>query len=108
MSTATSGRAREHRVSKAMIDAGWSQVARSAASKGVADLIMVHPDHGLALVQVGTHASKRLGPEDRAKFLRMAGLCSALPVVALVRHGVGITYWQPTLGPFGEWSPWAP
>ena len=108
MSSASSGRAREYRVRDHMIRSGWELVARSRGSRGTGDLIMVHPDHGLALVQVGTHASKRLGPEDRAKFLRMAGLCSALPVVALVRPGVGITYWEVWAGPFGEWTPWVP
>lgn len=78
MSTATSGRAREYKVRDHMIDRGWEPIFRAAASKGPADIGMAHEDHGLVLVQVGT-GNKKLGPDARARLLRAAWLCSALP-----------------------------
>lgn len=107
MSTATSGRAREYRVRDDMVSHGWHLVARSAGSKGVADLVMVHPDHGLALVQVGT-PKKALGPAERVRFIRLAELCSALPILATPIPGVGIRYRQAgVLGPM-SWEEWKP
>ena len=105
MSTATTGRAREHKVRDHMIGNGWHLVARSAGSKGAADLVMVHPDHGLALVQVGT-ANKTLGPGDRARFLDLAYLCGALPLVALCAPRQPIRYWHLGIGPASTWEEW--
>ena len=87
MSHASNGRAREHRVIEHMEGKGWIKVMRSAGSKGAADMTMVHPVVGLALVQVGTEKSKKLGPADRARFVDLADLCSALPLVALCAPG---------------------
>ena len=86
MSTATSGRAREYKVRDHLISMGWSFIMRAAASKGPADLALAHPEHGLALVQVGT-TSKSLGPADRQRFVTAAHLCSALPILATVNRG---------------------
>lgn len=88
VSTATNGRAREHRVAKWMADRGWLQIMRAAGSKGVADLAMLHPDHGLAWVQVGTAKSKRLSPLDRDRLVATAEQTHALPL--LVTSGPGI------------------
>jgi hypothetical protein len=107
MSTATNGRAREYRVRDHLIAHGWELVARSAGSKGAADLVMVHPDHGLALVQVGT-PNKTLGPNDRARFLRLAGLCSALALVAVVIPSIGVRYRLVSDGPATHWERWQP
>lgn len=88
MSTATNGRAREHRVSKWLIDRGWLQIMRAAGSKGCADLAMWHPFHGLAWVQVGTAKSKTLSPLDRDRLVTIAEQTHALPL--LITSGPGI------------------
>lgn len=106
MSTATQGRAREHKVRDAMIAAGWELIVRSAGSKGPADLVMAHLDHGLALIQVGT-ANKTLGPADRGRLLHAAALCSAMPILAAVTRGV-IQYWWVGPGPASTWTEWSP
>lgn len=67
---------------------GWHFIMRAAASKGPADIAMAHPEHGLALVQVGTEVSKSLGPADRERLVKAAELSSALPVLATVNRGV--------------------
>ncbi len=107
MSTATSGARRERKVRDHLIDHGWQLVARSAASKGAADLVMVHEDHGLALVQVGT-GNKTLGPADRARILQLAGLCSALPILAAVTPRQPIRYWHVGPGVPSTWTEWTP
>jgi hypothetical protein len=89
MSTATQGRSREHRVSLLMQTHGWRQIMRAAASKGPADLLMAHPVHGAALVQVGT-ASKNLSPADRVRLCDAADLCGALPIVVNVIEQRGL------------------
>src|SRR5690349_18824433 len=81
MSTATAGRAREHRTRDRLAEAGWTPIMRAAASKGAADLLMGHPIHGGALIQVGTE-SKQLGPADRDRFVTAAELVCALPLLA--------------------------
>ena len=103
MSTATSGRAREYRTRDDLISRGWHLVMRSAGSKGAADLCMVHPDQGLALVQVGT-ANKSIGPADRARFLDLAYLCGALPLLAVAAPRVPIRYFHVGLGPASTWE----
>lgn len=103
MSTASTGRAREHRVRDILINHGWSLVARSAGSKGPADLVVVHPDHGLALVQVGT-GNKTLGPADRTRFLDLADLCSALPLVALCVPRLPVKFLCVNEGPASTWE----
>lgn len=111
MSTATSGRAREHKIRRWMEERGWEPIFRSAGSKGPADIGMAHEDHGLVLVQVGT-ASKTLGPADRARLLRAAWLCSALPIVVQVIPRPGkpsqLLWWLVTEGPPSAWLPWSP
>jgi len=107
MSTATNGRAREYKVRDHMIkQGGWELIARAAASKGPADIIMAHEEHGAALVQVGTE-NKRLGPAERARLLRAAWLCSALPIVATVHRGE-IRYALVHDGIPSDWEPWTP
>lgn len=105
MSTASQGRAREYRVRDHMIARGWSLIMRAAASKGPADLAMAHPEHGLALVQVGTDG-KDLGPAARARFIEAAWMCSALPVVARVKGGIRYSIINP--GPSSKWDDWSP
>lgn len=105
MSTATQGRAREHKVSADLAERGWVQIARAAGSKGPADLVMAHPEHGVALVQVGTDA-KTLGPEARHLLLYAAELCSALPIVAHCWRG--IRYRLVLDGPPSTWEVWTP
>lgn len=106
MSSASQGRAREHRVRDHLIDAGWTFIMRSAGSKGPADIAMAHPERGLALLQIGT-ANKRLGPADRGRLLHAADLCSALPILAAATR-VGITYWWVGPGPASTWDQWSP
>ena len=101
MSTATSGRAREWRVRDLLIEHGWTHIMRAAGSKGPADLLMAHPIHGAALIQVGT-ASKTLGPADRVRFTQAAHLCSALCLLATVNRGV-ITIHEVTLDVPSKW-----
>lgn len=87
---ARNGRAREHRVSAWLVTRGWRQIMRAAGSKGSGDLLMAHPVHGAALVQVGT-AGKALGPADRARFVGDAHAIGALPLlVRTSRTGVQI------------------
>lgn len=106
MSTATQGRAREYRVRKHMVKAGWEQVMRSAGSKGPADLLMAHEEHGPALVQVGTDG-KELGPAARTRLLHVARLCAALPILATASRA-GVTYWWVGPGPARTWTEWSP
>lgn len=107
MNTARSGAAKEHVVKNAMVDAGWVHVMRAAASKGPADLLLGHPIHGAALVQVGSK-SKTLGPADRARLLDAAGLIGALAVLAIVVPRAGITYWLVTADTPSKWTEWTP
>lgn len=106
MSTASQGRAREHRVRDDMAASGWLPIMRSAGSKGAADLLLAHHDHGAALVQVGT-ANKRLGPADRGRLIHAAALCRALPVLAVATRS-GIAYWRISAGPARTWQEWNP
>jgi len=105
MSAATDGRRREHRVRDDLITKGWEPIMRAAASKGPADLLMAHEWHGAALVQVGSR-SKTLGPADRARFVRAAQMCGALPLLAIVTPRQPVAYWWVTLDPPGQWSRW--
>ena len=106
VSTATDGRRREYKVRDDMVERGWLLVARSAGSKGAADLVMVHPDYGLALVQVGP-GGKSLGPDDRERLCDMAEMCSALPILARVvaRHGIEYHRVGRSLLAWERWSP---
>lgn len=106
MSTATDGRRREYQVRDAMIRDGWEFIARAAASKGPADLVMAHPEHGVALVQVGSR-TKTLGPADRDRLCHAAELCSALPLLAVVVPRQGITYYEVTRETPSKWERWA-
>lgn len=107
MSTATSGRAREHRVAKNLTAHGWRQVMRAAGSKGSADLLMCHAVHGAALIQVGA-ASKTLGPAARARFVADAEDCGALALLAVVLPGRGVSYFEVSLGLPATWHRWTP
>lgn len=107
MSSATNGRKREHRVRNHLVDHGWHLVSRSAGSKGPADIVMVHPDQGLALIQVGPKG-KSIGPTERARLVALADLCSALPLIATPLPGVGIRYRVVTRGPASTWHPYDP
>lgn len=105
MSTASSGRAREYRVRDEMIADGWHFIMRAAASKGPADLAMAHPEHGLALVQVGSK-SKTLGPADRERLCNAADLCSAIPLLAVIRPREKTRTWVVDRGLPGGWAVW--
>lgn len=107
MSTATSGRAREYRVRDDLINKGWTLVNRSAASKGAMDLILASEERGLIFVQAGTEKSKSLGPDDRQRFVRIAYLASAVPVIATVGRS-GIRYREVTLDQPTKWPDWDP
>lgn len=105
MSTATNGRAREHRTRDRMIDAGWTAIMRAAGSKGAGDLLMGHPIHGGALVQVGTE-NKSLGPAARERFVTAADLICALPILATWSHS-GVRYFLVTRDKPSTWTEWA-
>lgn len=107
MSTATSGRAREHKVRDDLAAAGYPAIMRAAASKGAADLLHGHHGIGAILVQVGT-GNKTLGPADRERFCDAADLCHALPVLATVIPRAGITYWLVTRDVPSTWEKWKP
>lgn len=111
MSTATTGRSREYRVRNHLIAAGYPYIMRAAASKGAADLLHGHPEHGALLVQVGT-GNKTLGPADRIRFCDAADLCGALPILASVIEQRGrpttYRYWHVTRGVPSTWEPWTP
>jgi hypothetical protein len=111
MSTATQGRAREHKVRDALIDHGYPWIMRAAASKGPADLLHGHPFLGALLVQVGT-SSKRLNQEGRDRFCEAADLCHGMPILATVIATPGkrteITYWTVTRDVPSTWTEWTP
>lgn len=102
---ARNGRAREHRVRDWMTDRGWLCIMRSAGSKGVADLFLVHPFHGTALVQVGT-GSKFIGPDDRDRFVTIAEACGALPLLASCAPGVPPKFFRVTRDTASKWNQW--
>lgn len=107
MSTATQGRRKEYQVRDAMALAGWLPVMRAAASKGPGDLLMVHPDHGGALIQVGSR-SKVITPASRELLVSVSEWAGLLPILAVVVPRVGITYWHVTRAPAGRWPAWKP
>jgi hypothetical protein len=111
MSTATSGRAREHKVRDDLASRGYPAVMRAAASKGAADLLHGHPLIGSVLVQVGT-GNKTLNQEGRDRFMEAAALCHALPILATVIATKGkptlITYWRVTHDKPATWQQWHP
>lgn len=107
MSTSTQGRAREHKVRDALTAHGWTPIMRAAASKGPADLLLGHPVHGGALIQVGT-GNKRLGPADRQQFVTAAELIGALAILATVIPRSGIRYWAVTTDVPATWMEWTP
>lgn len=104
MSTATNGRAREHRISKLMAANGWLQIMRAAGSKGPADLAMLHPFLGLAWVQVGTAKSKTLSPLDRDRLVAIAEQTHALPLLATSGPGVPTRFHVVTREPASKWA----
>lgn len=119
MSTATEGRAREYRVRKNMVSAGWVPIMRAAGSKGVADLFMGHALHGGALVQVGTgnkvircatkdcdHDGGTAAQCARDRFVTAAELCGALALLATATRA-GIRYWWVTRDQPRHWAEWS-
>lgn len=106
MSTATNGRAREYRVRDHLIDRGWLCIMRSAASKGAADLAMLHPFHGLAWVQVGTAKSKTLSPLARDRLVSIAEQTHALPLLATCGPGIPIRLHVVTRDVASTWKEW--
>ena len=106
MSTAQLGARRERMVRDDLITHGWEPIARSAASKGPADLVMAHAEHGVALVQVGSR-SKTLGPADRERLCHAAELCSALSLLAIVVPRQPIRYFAVTRETASKWQEWA-
>lgn len=106
MSAARAGRDREHRVAAWMEARGWVKVMRAAASKGAADLLVAHPIHGAALVQVGTAKSKRLGPADRERLCDAADLCGALALLATSGPGIPTRLHVVTRDKPSTWAEW--
>ena len=105
MSTASDGRRREYIVRNHLVAQGWTAVMRAAASKGPADLLLAHPDHGPALIQVGSR-TKQLSPADRERLCAAAELCGALALLAIVVPRAGITYWLVTRAVPSQWERW--
>ena len=105
MSTASLGRDREYKVRDHLIGQGWELVCRASASKGPADLVMVHPTWGLGFIQVGS-ASKALGPADRERLMRVADLAGALPLVAIVIPRQPIRFFHATRDTASKWATW--
>lgn len=104
MSTATQGRYTEHKVRDDMATrGGWVPIMRAAASKGAADLLVAHPVHGAALVQVG-RGSKRLGPADRERLCEAAELCGALALLAIAVPRAPVAYWHVTRDTPSKWT----
>lgn len=79
---------------------------RAAGSKGAGDLLMGHPIHGGALIQVGTE-SKRLGPADRERFVTAAELIYALPLLATWGRR-GVRYFVVTRDVPSTWQEFKP
>jgi hypothetical protein len=107
MSNYSDGRAREYKVRDKLIEAGWEFIVRASSSKGAADLVMGHEQHGGALIQVGSK-SKTLGPAERARLLRAAWLMSALPILAVAIPRAPIRYWLVGAGTPSTWHEWTP
>ena len=107
MSTASLGRSREYAVRDDLARHGWTFIMRAAASKGVADLLMGHPTHGAALVQVGSR-TKTIGPASRELFCHHADLCHALAILGVVVPRQGITYWHVNTQLPALWGRWTP
>jgi hypothetical protein len=106
VSTATRGRAYEHKVRDDLRAMRWIQIMRSAGSKGAADLLMAHPDHGPVLIQVGSK-SKTLGPADRDRLCAAAELCGALSILAIVIPRNPVRYWLVTRDKPAAWDEWS-
>lgn len=106
MSTATDGRRREYKVRDHLEGQGWVRIMRAAGSKGAADLLLAHPVHGAALVQVGSE-SKTLGPADRERLCYAAELCSALPLLAVVINRQPVQFWLVSRDVPSKWERWA-
>lgn len=109
MSAAANGRAREHRVRDQLVAQGWVFVLRSAGSKGAIDLLFGTRKANMPLaVQVGTAASKRLGPKERDRFLNAAEAIRARPIVALTAPGKPTQFFEVTDAPASKWPPFNP
>jgi hypothetical protein len=106
MNTARLGRDREYRVASDLARYGWLLIMRAAASKGPADIAVAHPEHGLALVQVGSK-TKTLGPAERERLVTAAELCSALPLLAVVVPRQPIAYRVVDRGLPSRWEQWS-
>lgn len=120
MSTASAGRAREHRTRDRLTETGWRQVMRSAGSKGSADILVGHPIHGAALVQVGTdnkeircktkdcdHNNGSAAQCARDRFLDDAELVCALPLLATWSRA-GVRYFVVTRDTPSTWTEFQP
>jgi hypothetical protein len=105
MSHYRNGRDREYKVRDHLTDHGWHLVVRASSSKGAADLVMAHPDHGFALVQVGSR-TKTLGPDARARLCDLADMGGALALLAVVVPRAPIAYWQVNRSTPRGWQRW--
>lgn len=104
MSTATNGRAREHRVIKLMESHGWLKIMRAAGSKGPADAVLLHPFLGLCWLQVGTAASKTLGPDARDRLCSIAEHTNALALLATSGPGIRTRFFVVTRETASKWK----
>lgn len=109
MSTASTGRRIEHLVRDDMTAHGWLVAARSAGSKGAADLVAVRPGR-VAFVQV-KRTDPRLSPAERERLIALAdrlGHHIALPIVACKPPRRPIEYRMLTGPGPRDWMPWHP
>ena len=84
-----------------LAESGWQPIMRAAASKGAADLLMGHPVHGGALIQVASLVeacaiANSIAPEHMASTTSLSFTSAALystvwPVLRLRMRTHGIT-----------------
>lgn len=77
---------------------------RAASSKGAADLAMLHPEMGLAWVQVGTAKSKSLGPDERERLVSLAEETGAWALLVTSGPGVPTRVWDVDRGTASTWE----
>lgn len=116
MSTATSGRRREHNIRDHLTANGYL-VIRAAGSKGAVDLVAFKSGTGqwratlpeLLFVQVKPAGAATIPPADRARLLEWATYAGATALVATKGpRGQGYLYRRLTGPGPKEHAPWSP